>query len=235
MVLPPEEAAVILRASMDPASSSGPSAPMDSAARDYERGAGVAAIVTGVGGIVYSVAFLGGVVAAWAPELGTLVSSIALMVGGLLSVAVLVTIYRRLLDSAAAVALLGLVLVAVGAMGAVVHGGYDLANAIQPPLADPLGEAQLPNAIDPRGLLTFGVTGLGLLVLMLQARASRVLPGALATLGAVVGGLLVIVYLGRLIVLTPTNPLVALPAALTGLILGPAFYIWLGLELRRGR
>jgi hypothetical protein len=43
------------------------------------------------------------------------------------------------------------------------------------------------------------------------------------------------VYLGRLIVLDPTNPLVAAPAALTGLILSPAFYIWLGLELRRGR
>jgi len=33
-----------------------------------------------------------------------------------------------LLDTAAAVGLLGLMLVAVGAMGAMVHGGYDLAN-----------------------------------------------------------------------------------------------------------
>lgn len=59
------------------------------------------------------------------------------------------------------------------------------------------------------------------------------LRGMLCTLGALVGVLLVIVYLGRLIILTPTNPLVAVPAALTGLILSPAFYIWLGLELRR--
>ena len=205
----------------------------DAAARAYERVAGAAAIAAGIGGVVYSVAFLGGVVAGAAPELGIVVASVALMVGGILSVAVLVAIYRRLLDTAAAVGLLGLMLVAVGAMGAMVHGGYDLANAINPPLTDVLAEAELPHPIDPRGLLTFGITGLGLLVLMLQARRSAVLPENLAGLGALVGVLLIVVYLGRLIVLTPTSPLVAVPAAATGLLLSPAFYIWLGVELRR--
>jgi hypothetical protein len=209
-----------------------PDAGHDSAARAYERAAGAAAIAAGIGGVVYSVAFLGGVVAGAAPQLGIVVASIALMVGGILSVAVLVAIYRRLLDTAAAIGLLGLMLVAVGAMGAMVHGGYDLANAINPPVTDVLAEAELPHPIDPRGLLTFGITGLGLLVLMLQARRSAVLPANLAGLGALVGVLLIVVYLGRLIVLTPTNPLVAVPAAATGLLLSPAFYIWLGLELR---
>ncbi|HYN64633.1 MAG TPA: hypothetical protein VES36_08515 [Candidatus Limnocylindrales bacterium] len=202
-------------------------------AADYERLAGSAAILAGLGGIVYSVAFLGGVVAGWAPELGTVVSSIALMVGGLLSVAVMVAVYRRIFSAAPAWALLGLVLVAIGSAGAVIHGGNDLANAINPPLSDVLGEAALPSPVDPRGLLTFGVSGLGLLLLAWQARGAAGLPPRLATLGVVVGLLLVLVYLGRLIVLTPTNPLVAGPAALTGLILSPAFYIWLGMELRR--
>jgi hypothetical protein len=210
-----------------------PAAEHDSAARAYERAAGAAAIAAGIGGVVYSVAFLGGVVAGAAPQLGIVVASFALMVGGILSVAVLVAIYRRLLDTAAAIGLLGLMLMAVGAMGAMVHGGYDLANAINPPVTDVLAEAELPHPIDPRGLLTFGITGLGLLVLMLQARRSAVLPANLAGLGALVGVLLIVVYLGRLIVLTPTNPLVAVPAAATGLLLSPAFYIWLGLELRR--
>ena len=205
----------------------------ESAAVAYERVAGAAAIAAGIGGVVYSVAFLGGVVGGAAPELGIVVASVALMVGGILSVAVLVAIYRRLLETAAAVGLLGLMLVAVGAMGAIVHGGYDLANAINPPVTDVLAEAELPHPIDPRGLLTFGITGLGLLVLMLEARRSAVLPANLAGLGALVGVLLIVVYLGRLIVLTPTNPLVAVPAAATGLLLSPAFYIWLGLELRR--
>ena len=199
----------------------------------YERLAGAGSIAAGIGGIVYSIAFLGGVVAGKAPELGLTVASIALMVGGFLSVMVLVALYRRLLESAAAVGLLGLMLVAVGATGAMVHGGYDLANSIHPPVSDVLAEAELPSGIDPRGLLTFGVSGLGLLVLAWQSRRSGTLPANLATVGMAVGALLIVVYLGRLIILTPTNLLVAIPAAATGLVLSPLFYIWLGLELRR--
>jgi hypothetical protein len=48
-----------------------------------------------------------------------------------------------------------------------------------------------------------------------------------------VGALLIVVYLGRLLILTPTNLLVAVPAAATGIVLSPIFYIWLGIELRR--
>jgi hypothetical protein len=58
-------------------------------------------------------------------------------------------------------------------------------------------------------------------------------PQRLGSLGIAVGALLVVVYLGRLIVLDPTNPLVAGPAALVGFVLSPAFYIWLGSVLRR--
>ncbi len=204
-----------------------------SAATDYERTAGAAAIATGIGGVVYSIAFLGGVVEGWAPQLGLTVASLALMGGGLLSVLVLVALYRRLVESAAAIGLLGLMLVAVGATGAMVHGGYDLANSVHAPVSDLFAEAQLPSPIDPRGMLTFGVTGLGLLILAWQSRKSGTLPGNLAALGMTVGVLLVVVYLGRLLILTPTNLLVAIPAAATGLVLSPIFYIWLGMELRR--
>lgn len=210
-----------------------PASPNDDSAAAYERLAGAGAIAAGIGGIVYSVAFLGGVVGGWAPRLGLTVASIALMAGGFLSVLVLVALYRRLLENAAAVGLLGLMLVAVGATGAMVHGGYDLANTIHAPVTDVLADAQLPSPIDPRGMLTFGLSGLGLLVLAWQSRRSGTLPRNLATLGMAVGALLIVVYLGRLIILTPTNLLVAVPAAATGLVLSPIFYIWLGLELRR--
>jgi hypothetical protein len=206
----------------------------EDAARSYERLAGGVAVAAGIGGIVYSVAFLGGVVAGWAPDLGKMVSSIALLVGGIFTVAVMVAIYRRLLPVAAAAALLGLALVVIGATGATVHGGFDLANAINRPVSDPLADAKLPSPIDPRGLLTFGLSGLGLLLLMVKAREFAVITPRLAGLGVLVGALMIVVFLGRLIVLDPTNPLVAAPAALTGLVLSPAFYIWLGLELRRG-
>ena len=45
--------------------------------------------------------------------------------------------------------------------------------------------------------------------------------------------LMIVVYLGRLVILDPTNPLVAVPAGLAGVLIGPFFYFAVGLELRR--
>jgi hypothetical protein len=42
-------------------------------------------------------------------------------------------------------------------------------------------------------------------------------------------------YLGRLIVLDPTSPVILVPALLNGFLVNPALYIWLGLALLRGR
>jgi len=199
---------------------------------NFEHWAGLAAIAAGIGGIVYAVAFLGGVVLGANPALGMLVASIALMLGGVLSLVVLVAVYRRVSAVSHGIALIGLALALMGAFGAVAHGGYDLANVLNPPTTDVIADAGLPNPVDPRGLLTFGVSGLGLLVLAAEARRSRALSRRVSSLGFLLGVMLMVVYLARLIVLVPTNPLVAVPAAFTGVILAPVFYIRLGLELR---
>ena len=39
-------------------------------------------------------------------------------------------------------------------------------------------------------------------------------------------------YLGRLIVFDASSPLILVPAVLNGFVVGPAWYIWLGLSLR---
>jgi hypothetical protein len=200
---------------------------------DYERLAGNAALLAGLGGLVYSIAFIGGVVLEFAPVAGLAVASTALLIGGLLTLVVLVTIHAIARGMAPELATLGLVLAAAGAVGASVHGGYDLSNVIHPPASDVLAVNELPNPVDPRGLLTFGFAGAGLLILAWLLRRSERVPRGLGSLGIAVGALLVVVYLGRLIVLDPTNPLVAGPAALVGFILSPAFYIWLGVVLRR--
>jgi hypothetical protein len=200
---------------------------------EYERLAGNAALLAGIGGLVYSLAFIGGVVLGLAPEAGRAVASVALLVGGLLTLVVLVTIHAIARGIAPELATLGLVLAAAGAIGASVHGGYDLANVLHPPVTDVLAVNELPSPVDPRGLLTFGLAGGGLLILAWLLRRSGRVPLGLGSLGIAVGALLVVIYLGRLIVLDPTNPLVAGPAALVGFILSPAFYVWLGMELRR--
>lgn len=191
----------------------------------YERFAGLAAILAGLVGLLYSVSFV--------VLQNNLLSAVFLLAGGLLSLVALVALFNRLAEADAGFALLGLMLAGVSALGAAIHGAYDLANAIHPPV-EAAGAAGLPNAIDPRGFLTFGLAGLAVLVAaVLMGRGGR-FPNLLRLLTFVLSLLLLIIYLGRLIVLTPTSPLILAPAALTGFILNPVWYLWLGLELRQG-
>ena len=134
-------------------------------------------------------------------------------------------------ETDASFALLALVLGAAGALGSAVHGGYDLADAVNPPPSVP----DLPNSVDPRGLLTFGVAALALFVVAwLIVRGGR-FPRGLGYLGYVSAVLLLALYLGRLIVFDATNPVILVPALLNGFLINPLFYLWLGLTLVRGR
>jgi hypothetical protein len=95
------------------------------------------------------------------------------------------------------------VLALVGAFGATLHGGYDLANLANPPASL---ATDLPSSVDPRGLGTFALTGLALAaigVLILRGGAFPRPLGYLAFLSAV---LLVFVYVGRLVILNPKEP-----------------------------
>jgi hypothetical protein len=197
----------------------------------YESFAGLCAVLVGIGSFLYAIAFIVLVVGERAPELGVLLSSLSLTLTGLFSTVVLVAIYNRLRETDATFALLALLLGIAGALGSAVHGGYDLANAINPP-APP---ADLPSQIDPRGLLTFAVSGIALFIIAWLIWKGRQFPIGLAYLGWVSAILLIILYLGRLIVLAPTNPVILVPALLNGFLVNPAWYIWLGVALRGAR
>ena len=192
----------------------------------FERLAGYCAIGSGIGGFVYSVAFV--LIARPAPALGAGLSWVLLMIGGFLAAVVMVALYERFRDVDRSLTLLALLLATIGALGSAIHGGYQVANLIHPPATSP---SDLPNPLDPRGLVTFGFTGLGLLGFATLMRRSARFPSGLALLGIVTGFALIVVYLGRLIILTPSNPVVLAAAGLTGFILAPAWYLWLGLTL----
>jgi hypothetical protein len=198
-------------------------------ASTFTRFAGAAAIVAGIGGLLYSLDFTA-VALKWrasAPELGAF-----LLIGGLLSAAVFVALYEGLRETDAGFATLALVLGVVAALGSALHGGYDLANALHPEVfKGAVPGADIPSPVDPRGLATFGLAGLAILVFSWLIVRGGKLPKGLGYLGYALGALLVVIYLGRLIVLRPAPLLV--PAALTGLVINPAWYIWLGLTLWR--
>jgi hypothetical protein len=189
----------------------------------YERFGGLCAILVGVSGLLYSVAFV--------ILRSTSLSALFLLLTGLLGTAALVAIYARLRDTDVSFALWALFLGTVSALGSALHGGYDLANALNPPATTNL---DLPSQIDPRGMLTFGVAGLALWVMAWLILRGVQFPRGLGYLGYVTAALLIIIYLARLIVLDATSPLVLVPALLAGFVASPVWYVWLGLNLWRG-
>ena len=188
----------------------------------FDRLAGMAAIGGAALSLIYAVAF---VVLKSAP-----LAALALMAGGILSAVALFGVYQRL-KPAGALAALGLILGLAGTMGAAIHGAHDLAVVLHPEDPRPTG----PFPVDPRGFLTFGVAGLGVLVLAWAGLIIDRFPRTLLYLGLLFGVLLVLIYLGRLIILDPTSILVLAPAALAGVIVGPLWYAWVGLQLLRRR
>jgi hypothetical protein len=190
----------------------------------FERVAGLSAILTGILGVLYSVSFV------FLQE--PLYSSICLLLGGLFASVALVALYRRLSSAEPGLALWAFALGFLAAAGSFIHGSYDLANALHPPAAANL---DLPFPLDPRGLLTFAVAGISVLVFSALITSSRILPVGLGYLGYLSGILLIVIYLGRLVILDAGNIAILAPAALEGLIVNPVWYIWLGIALRSGK
>jgi hypothetical protein len=199
-------------------------------AASFERFGGLCAILAGAGGILYAIAFV--IVARNAPALGAFLSALLLTLNGLLATSVMATLYQRLHSANPAAALWALVLGSVGAIGATIHGGYDLANAFHPPVGL---SADLPSQIDPRGLLTFGVSGIALLINAWLMRRDSTFPRGLGYLTYLLGTLLLVIYLARLIILSPANPVLLVPVLLTGFLINPAWYIWMGRTFLRSR
>ncbi len=192
-------------------------------ASGFDRLAGASALLAGIAGFLYAVSFI--------LLRDVLLSALFLTLVGILSTAPLIALYYRVSETDPAPALWGVLLAFVAALGTAIHGGYDLANAIQvpDPSLQPIGN--LPSQVDPRGLLTFGVMGIALFTLSWLISRSPHLPAGLAWLGYLSAVLLVLLYLGRLITLNPASPAILGPALLNGFLVSPAWYIWLGLTL----
>jgi hypothetical protein len=189
----------------------------------YERFAGACAILAGALTFLYSVSFI--------ILVNEPLSSFCLLANGLLASAMLVAVYERVRAADPSFALWALLLGLAGSMGSAVHGGYDLAAVMR---AHAAVDPNLPSAMDPRGLLTFGATGIALWLFAWLILRSSQFPKALGYLGYLVSALSIVLYLGRLIVFDARNPLIVVPALLAGFLATPIFYIWLGVSLWRG-
>ena len=194
---------------------------------EYRHTAYPSAWLAGACGFLYSVSFV--IVARNNPSLGTGLSGFFLLIGGVLGASALLGLYERLKPANGTYALWALVFGLAGALAATLHGGYDLAVGIHPPNQ----VINFPSPVDPRGLGTFGLTGLALLAFSFLMQRDRSFPRGLVALGYASGVLLVLIYVSRLTILQASNLLVGAPAGIEGFVLNPAWYIWLGFVLRK--
>ncbi|HZQ09926.1 MAG TPA: hypothetical protein VFD70_25345 [Anaerolineae bacterium] len=201
--------------------------------RSYNNFSGIAAILAGIGVELYSIAFVILASLRVAPNIGLPLSAILLLVDGLLTVIVFTALYLHVREMDSGFALLAILFGAAGALASSAHGAFDLANVLYPPNPNVLETSNYPSAIDPRGFATFGLTGLGLVVFGWLMLRGKMFPTRLAQLALLLGIISIVIYLARLIILSPANPIVFIVIVVTGFIISPVFYVWLGITLRR--
>ena len=186
------------------------------------------AAAAGLVGLAYSISFS---LYLHAPGRGTAYAdSIFLLAGGLVSTGAFTAIYARIRSTEPSLALWGYVLALVGAFGATLHGGYDLANLANPPASL---ATDLPSSVDPRGLGTFALTGVALAVIGVLILRGGAFPRPLGYLAFLSAALLVFVYVGRLVILNPKSPGLLAGAVLAGYVVDPVWFVWAAFSLRR--
>lgn len=193
----------------------------------FQKFAGAVAIGTGVGGIAYAISFLVFLYDGSRGSKGAI--SLLLLLGGLATTVVLVALYDFVREVDPLFALWGLVIGVAGAIGSVLHGGLDLSETIRE--IDPRDVSP----VDARGLATFGLTSLGIIALSWLMTRDRRFPVNLGRLGFAAASGLILVYIGRMSLYNPKRPVLLALLVISGFILTPAWYIWVGLRLRSTR
>jgi hypothetical protein len=190
----------------------------------FSRFAGYAGIIAGVSSILYAVAFL---ILKNSPLAAGL-----LVLGSLLATVVWVMLYMQLRQVDEAFALLGLLFGVIGSLGAAIHGMTDLAIAILPP-ATKLDQS-LPNPIDPRGFLAFGLTGVSVLIFAWLVTQGGPVPHLLGYVGYILAAALVALFLGNLFVNSSSSLAILIPGGVASLLANPIWLIGLGIVFLRG-
>jgi hypothetical protein len=199
------------------------------------RFGGISAIVVGALSILYAVFYL--LIKPQAPALGSMGSAIILASSGFFTAAAYVALDARVRAAHPEQARWALILGAGASIATLLHGIYGalLFNAVSS-AADPAVRAtlmamqQAPSPVNPGGLAAFGVVGVVGAAYSWLILRSGALPRALGYLGLVNAALLLTLFFANVAGVTA---LVLLSGGLTSVIVGPIWWVMLGLRLLR--
>ena len=185
----------------------------------FNKWASISSYLTAAAGFLYTITFY------WLnhsnSHAAALLNNKFLLLAGLFGIAVFLQLFIDLRETNLGLAAWALTLGILGLAGSLIHGGYGLATTI----SAPAGAAAAVNPVDPRGLLTFGLTGLALVAFgYLMAKNSRYGTN-LAYLAKLVGVLLLAIYILRLWSPDSATTLYKDIGAVVGLVLAPILYI----------
>jgi hypothetical protein len=199
-----------------------------------QRLGGYSAVLVGILSILYAILYL--IVSRNAPEIGINGSWIVLAVSGIFSSAAFVALYGQTREMSPGFALWAVLLGVFASMATLAHGGYESGLIRAAAQGDPALQTQVgllqqaPSQIDPSGLFAFLVTGIATFVFSYLIEQNRKFPQALGYLGMLNGVVLVILYFATA---NQIQTLILVSGGLTSVILGPIWWIWLGLVLVR--
>ncbi|MBX3084156.1 MAG: DUF4386 family protein [Anaerolineae bacterium] len=219
----------------------------------FKQWGGLAVIIVGVCSLLYGLLYVALIVLPGAKpptealtSFGTQCTNLLLAASGIFGIVASVAIFERLRLVNEGWARAALWLGVIGAVLGGLHGWYDFVrNPILAQLyADPATASvstvvgSLPSSIDPRGLGTFGLTGLSILIISQLIYQAESLPKRLGAVAQISSALLGLIFLGTVLWADGTGPAFArylflIPGPLQAIVVGPLYYIWFGSLLRR--
>ncbi len=192
----------------------------------FSRFGSVAAIMVGVLSILYAVFFL--FLARVSDYVGILGSWILLGATAFFALAAYVALYQRLKSHANGYALYTLLLTAMAAFAMLQHGAFEAIEIFRRGAVEMATGA--PSQVDPAGLASFGIVGVGALLWAWLIVRTNALPRALGYVGMFNALLLLVLFFSTVV---GSQPLILLSGGLTSVIVGPIWWIWLGRSLSR--
>jgi hypothetical protein len=200
----------------------------------FVRFGGWSALIVGVLSLLYALFYL--VIARRAEYAGNLGSWTILAVSGIFSSAVYVALYQILKTKGGGFELWALVLGAAASLATLQHGTYEALLVRTMRFADgPTREAidtarRLFSEVDPAGLSAFLLVGIATFLFSWLILRSGELPIGLGYLGIINAVLLAVLFFASA---NAMRTLILISGGLTSVVVGPAWWIWLGISLQR--